>query len=111
MGLSCDAAAQAIRAVKCDSVTFFIVSLLKRRGVQRNKHLEGRLNNRLQNSLVTERVTAMSKKDLDYVLEEVVGGGGRWQWRKWLFLVPTYLAMGAPALLMQMFSAYTPTHR
>ena len=107
MGLSCDAAAQAIRAVKCDSVTFFIVSLLKRRGVQRNKHLEGRLNNRLQNSLVT----AMSKKDLDDVLEEVVGGGGRWQWRKWLFLVPTYLAMGAPALLMQMFSAYTPTHR
>ena len=53
----------------------------------------------------------MSKKDLDYVLEEVVGGGGRWQWGKWLFLVPTYLAMGAPALLMQMFSAYTPTHR
>ena len=83
------------------------MSLLKRRGVQRNKHLEGRLNNRLQNSLVT----AMSKKDLDYVLEEVVGGGGRWQWGKWLFLVPTYLAMGAPALLMQMFSAYTPTHR
>ena len=54
----------------------------------------------------------MSKKmDLDYILEDVVGGGGRWQWRKWLFLVPTYLAMGAPALLMQMFSAYTPAHR
>ena len=51
------------------------------------------------------------KVDLDYILEDVVGGGGRWQWRKWLFLVPVYLAMGAPALLMQMFSAYTPAHR
>ena len=56
-------------------------------------------------------VTTSKKVDLDYILEDVVGGGGRWQWRKWLFLVPTYLAMGAPALLMQMFSAYTPPHR
>ena len=48
MELTCDAAAQAIRAVNCDSVTFYCVPPKKRRGVQRIKHLEGRLNNRLE---------------------------------------------------------------
>ena len=104
MGLSCDAAARAIRALNCDSVTFFYCVSPKKARCAKKQTLGGETQ---QQTIQTP----MSKKDLDYVLEEVVGGGGRWQWRKWLFLVPTYLAMGAPALLMQMFSAYTPTHR
>ena len=49
-------------------------------------------------------------KDLDYILDNLVGGGGRWQWTKMMFLLPVYVAMGAP-LLLHMFTAYTPDHR
>ncbi len=49
-------------------------------------------------------------KDLDYILETMVGGGGRWQWRKALWLVPQYAANGIP-LMLHMFTAYSPRHR
>lgn len=49
-------------------------------------------------------------KDLDYILDHLVGGGGRWQWTKMVFLIPVYVAMGLP-LLLHMFTAYTPEFR
>ena len=52
----------------------------------------------------------MGKKDIDYILEKIVGGGHRWQWRTALLLVPIYISTGIPTLL-HVFSAYTPKHR
>ncbi len=51
------------------------------------------------------------EKDFDYILDNIVGGGGRWQWTVWCYLIPGFITMGAPALLLHMFSAYTPRHR
>lgn len=48
--------------------------------------------------------------DLDYILDEIVGGGGLWQWKKAMWLTPQYLAGGLP-LLLHLFTAYTPPHR
>ena len=57
-----------------------------------------------------EASSSSAPKDLDYILDDLVGGGGRWQWTKMLFLIPVYVAMGTP-LLLHMFTAYTPDHR
>eukprot|EP00095_Tigriopus_kingsejongensis_P007773 maker-scaffold154_size301342-snap-gene-2.22 protein:Tk07773 transcript:maker-scaffold154_size301342-snap-gene-2.22-mRNA-1 annotation:"hypothetical protein BRAFLDRAFT_225757" len=48
--------------------------------------------------------------DLDYILDEIVGGGGLWQWKKAMWLMPQYMAGGLP-LLLHIFTAYTPPHR
>ncbi len=49
-------------------------------------------------------------KDYDDILERYVGGGGRWQWKKLMWLFPVHVSCGLP-LLLHMFSAYTPPHR
>ena len=52
-----------------------------------------------------------SKQDIDYIFENIVGGGGRWQW---LFVVgctfPIHLASCLP-LLIHLFAAYEAKHR
>ena len=53
---------------------------------------------------------AMVEHDFDYILDGIVGGGGWWQWKKCLLLIPQYLTNGLP-LLLHMFTAYTPPHR
>ncbi len=52
----------------------------------------------------------VDEHDFDYILDEIVGGGGWWQWKKCLLLIPQYLTNGLP-LLLHMFTAYTPKHR
>ena len=52
-----------------------------------------------------------SKQDIDHIFENIVGGGGRWQW----FLVvgctfPIHLASCLP-LLIHLFAAYEAKHR
>ncbi len=48
--------------------------------------------------------------DIDSILDDIVGGGGRWQWTKLLLLVPQNFTNGLP-LLLHMFTAYSPEHR
>jgi hypothetical protein len=50
------------------------------------------------------------KKDFDTILEDYVGGGGKWQWMTLLWLSPIHVACTIP-LLLHLFSAYTPGHR
>ncbi len=50
-------------------------------------------------------------RDFDYILDEIVGGGGWWQWKKCLLFVPSYLTVGNLPLLLHLFTAYTPPHR
>ena len=52
----------------------------------------------------------MAPRDLDYIMDEITGGGGWWQWKKALWLIPQYISSGLP-LLLHMFAAYTPPHR
>ena len=57
---------------------------------------------------VTEN--SSSAKDIDYLFETIVGGGG---WGQWIILVAQYpigVVSGLP-LLIQMFAAYEPRHR
>jgi hypothetical protein len=49
-------------------------------------------------------------KDIDYILDNYVGGGSRWQWLTLITLFPTAWA-GAYPLFMHIFAAYEPTHR
>jgi hypothetical protein len=48
--------------------------------------------------------------DIDYILENIVGGGGRWQWAIVGLLYPIGVASGFP-LLIHMFAAFAPRHR
>ena len=48
--------------------------------------------------------------DFDTILENYVGGGGKWQWSKIFWLAPGHIAFGIPVLL-HIFAAYTPPHR
>jgi hypothetical protein len=64
----------------------------------------------LQLIMEEEPSNLRGKKDFDTILEDYVGGGGKWQWIKLLWLSPVHVACGIP-LLLHMFSAYTPHHR
>ena len=49
--------------------------------------------------------------EFDTILEQYVGGGGKWQWRKlFIWLAPVHVACGVP-LLLHLFTAYAPSHR
>ena len=50
------------------------------------------------------------KKDIDYILNNIVGGGGYWQWFMVFAMWPISIASFSPALL-HMFTAYEPRHR
>ena len=50
------------------------------------------------------------EKDIDFILTNIVGGGGRWQWFMVFAMWPITFAAGYPALL-HMFTAYEPRHR
>ena len=50
------------------------------------------------------------EKDMDYILEEIVGGNGWWQWRTTFILFPLSWIGGYP-LFMSIFAAYAPPHR
>ena len=49
-------------------------------------------------------------QNLDFVLENLVGGSGLYQWRTYMFMFPFELVSGV-TLLLHLFSAYTPPHR
>ena len=53
-----------------------------------------------------------SEKNLDFdtILENYVGGGGKWQWRKLFWLAPAHIAYSIP-ILLHLFTAYAPSHR
>ena len=48
--------------------------------------------------------------DIDYILEEIVGGGGLWQWYIVAIMYPIVFASGFP-LVLHMFTAYAPKYR
>ena len=48
--------------------------------------------------------------DIDHILTNIVGGGGRWQWFMVFAMWPITFAACYPALL-HMFTAYAPRHR
>ena len=50
------------------------------------------------------------KKDIDFILESIVGGNGLWQWKNVLILYPL-LSVGGYPLFISIFAAYTPPHR
>jgi hypothetical protein len=49
-------------------------------------------------------------QDLDFILDQFVGGGGWWQWRLTLIMYPTMCAAGFP-LFIDLFGAFKPKHR
>merc|ERR1711876_10132 len=49
-------------------------------------------------------------KDIDYLLDNVIGGGGWGQWIVLLCQLPIGIASGLPTLI-HMFAAYEPRHR
>ena len=59
---------------------------------------------------MTVKPSSNDDPDFDFILDRVVGGGGRWQIRKSFFLVCTFVSGGLP-LLLHLFTAYTPEHR
>ena len=65
-----------------------------------------------KNKLTKENIKDVKEtsKDIDYLLKNIIGGGG---WGQWLILIAQYpigVASGLP-LLIQMFAAYEPRHR
>ncbi len=50
------------------------------------------------------------KKDIDYIFEKIVGGGGKWQWKLTLLWFPVSWIGGYP-LFLDVYAAYTPPHR
>lgn len=48
--------------------------------------------------------------DIDYIFENVVGGGGLWQWAIVIIMYPIVFASGFP-LILHMFTAYAPEFR
>ena len=48
--------------------------------------------------------------DIDFILSNIVGGGGRWQWVIVFAMWPITFAAGYP-LLLHMFTAFAPRHR
>jgi hypothetical protein len=48
--------------------------------------------------------------DIDYILEHIVGGGGRWQWSVVAMMWPIGICAGFP-LLLHMFAAFAPRYR
>ena len=51
-----------------------------------------------------------NSKDIDYVLNNIVGGGGWGQWFVWILLVPIRCAGSLP-MVLHIFGAYKPIHR
>lgn len=64
----------------------------------------------LEDGEVPKEGQISGKKDFETILEDYVGGGGWWQWKKLIWLFPVHVACGIP-LLLHMFAAYTPPHR
>ena len=48
--------------------------------------------------------------DIDFIFENVVGGGGLWQWAIVIIMYPIVFASGFP-LILHMFTAYAPEFR
>ena len=51
-----------------------------------------------------------NQMSFDEILEQVVGGAGRWQWCTLITTLPMMMAGPVP-LLLHLFTAYTPAHR
>ena len=51
-----------------------------------------------------------TKKDIDYIFENIIGGGGIWQWLVILLIWPIGIASEFP-LLLHLFTAYEHKHR
>ena len=51
-----------------------------------------------------------NKKDIDYIFENIIGGGGIWQWLVILLIWPVCIASEFP-LLLHLFTAYEHKHR
>ena len=52
----------------------------------------------------------MQTKNLDYILENIVGGGGPWQWKTLFYFYP-HLFISASTLLIHLLTAFQPSHR
>eukprot|EP00094_Tigriopus_californicus_P007746 TCALIF_07461-PA protein Name:"Similar to Slc22a12 Solute carrier family 22 member 12 (Mus musculus)" AED:0.90 eAED:1.00 QI:0/0/0/0.5/1/1/2/0/174 len=50
------------------------------------------------------------KHDVDFILDELVGGGGWWQWKMTLMSLPIGWS-SLYALFITMYAAYSPPHR
>ena len=50
------------------------------------------------------------EKDIDFILDNYVGGGGKWQWKILLIMFPVTWISGYP-LFLDVYAAYTPVHR
>ena len=49
-------------------------------------------------------------KDIDYIFENIVGGGGKWQWYIMLLTYPIMFA-SAPPCVLHLFTAFLPDYR
>ena len=49
-------------------------------------------------------------KNLDYILEHIVGGGGPWQWKTLFYFFPHYF-ISCVTLLIHLLTAFQPNHR
>ena len=59
---------------------------------------------------MTEDEGTKKQLGLDFILEEIVGGGGLWQWRT-TFIVFPLMWISAYPLFLSIFAAYIPKHR
>lgn len=50
-----------------------------------------------------------TQADIDYILTNIVGGGGRWQWVMVFAMWPITFAAGYP-LILHMFTAFAPRY-
>ena len=57
-----------------------------------------------------ENAPSKNDRSIDYILEKIVGGSGRWQWRTYFLLLPVDIISGLP-LLMHLFTSYAPSFR
>ena len=55
-------------------------------------------------------MTSDKTLDIDYILDNYVGGGSRWQWLTFFATLPTVWASLYP-LFIHIFAAYKPAHR
>ena len=52
----------------------------------------------------------MTTKDIDYIFENIVGGGGKWQWYIMALIYPIVFT-SAPPCVLHLFTAYLPDYR
>ena len=68
----------------------------------------GSISHSVNDNMSTEALEYAS--DIDYIFENIVGGGGLWQWYIVVVMYPIVFASGFP-LILHMFTAFAPRHR